>query len=160
MKQRIEILSQRKLLGQRMTMSFAENKTTKLWSSFMPRRKEITNNIGPGLYSLQVYAPSFFDQFDPEAVFEKWAAVEVTDYDKVPTGMEPFILPGGLYSVFLYHGSPGAAPVVFQYIFSNWLPQSGYILDNRPHFEILGERYKNDDPDSEEEIWIPIKPCM
>ena len=33
-----------------------------------------------------------------------------------------------------------------------------YTLDDRPHFEILGEKYKNQDPDSEEELWIPIKP--
>jgi AraC family transcriptional regulator len=32
-----------------------------------------------------------------------------------------------------------------------------YFLDDRPHFEILGDKYKNGDPDSEEEIWIPIK---
>jgi AraC family transcriptional regulator len=30
-------------------------------------------------------------------------------------------------------------------------------LDNRPHFEILGEKYKQGSPDSEEEIWIPVK---
>ena len=26
-----------------------------------------------------------------------------------------------------------------------------------PHFEILGAQYKNNEPDSEEEIWIPIQ---
>lgn len=26
------------------------------------------------------------------------------------------------------------------------------------HFEIIGERHKNNDNDSEEEIWIPVKP--
>jgi AraC family transcriptional regulator len=31
-------------------------------------------------------------------------------------------------------------------------------LDQRPHVEVMGEKYKNNDPDSEEEIWIPIKP--
>jgi AraC family transcriptional regulator len=41
--------------------------------------------------------------------------------------------------------------------FSTWLPDSEYRLDVRPHFEVLGEKYKNDDPESEEEIWIPIK---
>jgi AraC family transcriptional regulator len=37
------------------------------------------------------------------------------------------------------------------------LPASGYELDDRPHFEILGERYKNNDPDSEEELWFPVR---
>jgi predicted transcriptional regulator YdeE len=30
-------------------------------------------------------------------------------------------------------------------------------IDNRPHFEVLGDKYKNNDPSSEEEIWIPIR---
>jgi len=37
------------------------------------------------------------------------------------------------------------------------LPNSDYELDNRPHFEILGKKYKNNSADSEEEIWIPVK---
>lgn len=46
---------------------------------------------------------------------------------------------------------------IFICIFSDWLPKSDYELDERPHFEILDEKYKNDDPNSEEEIWIPIR---
>ena len=72
--------------------------------------------------------------------------------------METYILPGGLYAVFLHKGAATTGPKTFQYIFGTWLPESDYSLDIRPHFEILGEKYKNDDPDSEEEIWIPIKP--
>jgi len=37
------------------------------------------------------------------------------------------------------------------------VPSSDYELDNRPQFEILGQKYKNNDPSSEEEIWIPVK---
>jgi AraC family transcriptional regulator len=37
------------------------------------------------------------------------------------------------------------------------LPGSDYSLDSRAHFEILGKKYKHDDPNSEEEVWIPIK---
>jgi AraC family transcriptional regulator len=72
--------------------------------------------------------------------------------------MEAFTLTGGLYAVFLYKGVSAAAAEAFQYILGNWLPNSEYTLDIRPHFEILGEKYKNNDPDSEEEIWIPVKP--
>ena len=46
----------------------------------------------------------------------------------------------------------------YQYIFETWLTSSEYALDHRPYFEILGEKYKNDDPSSEEEIWIAITP--
>ncbi|WP_339791455.1 GyrI-like domain-containing protein [uncultured Imperialibacter sp.] len=49
---------------------------------------------------------------------------------------------------------------MFEYIFGTWLPASAYDLDDRPHFEVLGDNYKNNDPTSEEEIWIPIRPRM
>jgi AraC family transcriptional regulator len=36
------------------------------------------------------------------------------------------------------------------------LPGLVHELDYRPHFEILGEKYKNEDADSDEEVCIPI----
>jgi AraC family transcriptional regulator len=158
MNPRIELLPETRLIGKRIPMTLAVNKTAELWKSFMPRRKEIPNRIGAELYSLQIYEPLFFDNFNPNGRFEKWACVEVTDFEIVPDGLEAFILSGGLYAVFLYRGAASAAAETFQYIFGTWLPSSEYILDQRPHFERLGEKYKNEDPESEEEIWIPIQP--
>lgn len=47
---------------------------------------------------------------------------------------------------------------MFRYIFGTWLPASGYVLDDRPHFEVLGPGYRPDDPEAEEDIFIPIRP--
>jgi len=156
--QRIEILTEKRLIGKRMKMTFSHNKTGDLWRGFMSRRKEIKTNTGIELYSMQLYPPMFFDNFSQDTEFEKWAAVEVKDFNNVPDDLETFTLEGGLYSVFLYKGSAAEGTSAFRYIIETWLPGSGYLLDNRPHFEILGEKYRNDSPDSEEEIWIPIKP--
>lgn len=157
----ILIILSKKLIGQRIEMSFSNNQTFKLWSAFMPKRREITNAVDTNLYSLQVYPEGFFQNFDPAAEFDKWAAVEVADYNNVPQGMETFNLPGGLYAVFHYKGSSDNAPQVFSHILQEWLPQSGYKLDARPYFEVLGEKYKTGDVNSEEEIWIPIvQPAM
>ncbi|HLT33108.1 MAG TPA: GyrI-like domain-containing protein, partial [Aquaticitalea sp.] len=43
----------------------------------------------------------------------------------------------------------------YQYIYGQWIPNSEYELDDRPHFALMGEKYK--DPESEEEFWIPIR---
>jgi AraC family transcriptional regulator len=157
MEPRIERITGKKLIGKPLKMSFSNNQTFDLWRGFMPRRKEIRNNMSTDLYSMQIYEPRFFEPFDPDREFVKWAAIEVTDFAAIPGGMESFDLPGGLYAVFLYRGATSAASDTFQYILGSWLPNSEYILDDRPHFEILGEKYKKDDPDSEEEIWIPVK---
>ena len=156
MQPRIETITEKKLVGNRLRMSFSENRTFELWRTFIQARKQIQNNIGTALYSMQVYDNLFFDNFNPNAVFEKWATIEVTDFDTVPYGMDTYILPGGLYAAFLHKGS-NTDNRTFQYIFTTWLPNSKYLLDDRPHFEILGEKYKNGDPNSEEEIWIPVK---
>jgi len=142
-------------------MTFANNQTSTLWQWFMPRRKDIKNTLSGNLFSLQVYPPLFdFSFANLTQPFEKWAAVEVESFETVPAEMETFILNGGLYAVFHYKGL-NTDPKIFEYIFGTWLRNSKhYLLDNRPHFEVLGEKYKNNDPLSEEEIWIPVKPKM
>jgi AraC family transcriptional regulator len=151
----IKTIGDRKMVGHMLKMSHASNRTAELWKSFMPRRSEITNRVSSDLISLQVFGPEFFSSFDPDREFEKWALAEVSDFDPMPDHMAPFVLKGGQYAVFQYRG-PAGDPRVFQYIYGEWLPSSGFILDDRPHFEVLGAKYRNNDPHSEEEIWIPI----
>jgi AraC family transcriptional regulator len=151
----IETIAKKKLIGKSLTMSFSNNRTSELWQSFMSRRKEIQNAVGTDLFNIQIYENlNPFEDFNPEVVFEKWASIEVTDFNSIPAGMEAFTLQEGLYAVFDYKGN---SPEIFQNIFQKWIPNSGYELAHRPHFEVLGEKYKNNDPDSEEEIWIPIQ---
>jgi len=154
---KIETINEKKLVGKRMTMCYADYRIGELWGSFMPRRKEITNTLTNDLISLVVYAPNHFINFKPTNEFERWATVEVENFNKVPDEMETYNLSSGLYAVFNYKGMSSGAPAFFHYIYTEWVPNSNYILDDRAHFEVLGEKYKNNDPSSEEEIWIPIK---
>lgn len=157
MTSRIETSTEKKLVGKKLTMSFADYKIAELWRSFTPRLKEITNKLTSDLISLAVYKPGHFRDYKPTNEFERWATVEVSNFDNVPDEMEAFILPAGLYAVFDYKGL-STDNSIFQYILGTWLPNSAYDLDDRPHFEILDDKYKNNDPTSEEEIWIPVKP--
>lgn len=152
-----ETISEKKLIGQRLKMSLSGNKTADLWRKFMPERDKIENRVGYDLISMQIYPDSYFSEFNPDTEFEKWAAAEVSDYGIIPDGMETYTIPAGLYAVFHYKGDPREGAKIFEYIFSTWLPASGYMLDNRPHFEVLGDKYKNNNPESEEEIKIPVK---
>ena len=152
----IKSLSSKILVGIKMEMSVIENRTAELWQSFMPHRQKIGFRGSEDFYSLQVYPPDYFQSFDPHKKFVKWAAVEVSELIGLPEGMSKFDLEEGQYAVFHYKGLPGD-PTIFQYIFTQWLPASDYILDNRPHFEVLGEKYQANSPESEEEIWIPVR---
>lgn len=155
---RIELLHKKKLVGKRLKMTLAANKTAQLWQSLMPHISSIKARTSTELISMQVYDPSFdFKDFTPHTEFEKWAVAEVASFIDIPPGMEKYELSGGLYAVFIHKGTPGDFPKTMSAIFDIWLPQSGYVLDDREHFEVLGDKYKNKAPDSEEEVWIPIR---
>lgn len=158
MEPRIEVLKTKLLAGHKLRMSFAENRTAELWRGFMPLRRNIRNIAGHDLFSVEVYNDvDFFKSFDPNRQFDKWAAVEVTGSDDLPEDMELLILPEGFYAVFIHKGPASEGPKTYAYIFRTWLPGSEYALDNRPHFALMGNKYKHNDPSSEEEIWIPVK---
>lgn len=159
MEPRIELLKRKKMVGQRFIMSLSNDKTFQLWNTFMPRRKEILNKVGADLFSIQIYDRSLiFDNFNDTTEFEKWAAVEVSNYDSIPSGMEKIELTEGLYAVFQYVGPASAADQIFHHIFTVWFPKSGFVLDNtRAHLAVMTEGYNPNDPNAEEELWIPVK---
>lgn len=151
----IKTFPKTKFIGKNLSFTYADYHAFELWSSFMPRRKEVQNAIGSELYNIQIN-PDNFD-FQPNTPFKKWAAIAVSSFDFVPDAMEKLEIEEGLYAVFNYKGDQTNVAAFFNSIYTEWLPNSVYELDNRPQFEILGEKYKNNDPTSEEEIWIPIK---
>lgn len=158
MQPRIELLPEKKLVGKSLKMSLANNKTSELWSSFMPKRKMIKNTVGSALFSIQIYDKSLnFKDFNPQTEFTKCAMIETSKFEDIPEDMETRILESGLYAVFIHKGAVKDFPKTAQYIFNQWLPNSNYELDQRAHFELLGEKYNATSENSEEEVWIPIK---
>ncbi len=154
---RIKQFEETYLIGMRKLMTLEENTTSKLWRAFMPRLGEIDHIHGAGLYSVQIYPPGF--RFQSRSVpFEKWAAVPAK-VSVPPDGLETLIIPSGLYAVFTHHGPASTFHKTIAHIFGNWLPNSPYEMDQRPQFEIMAPDYLGPDhPDSEEEVWIPLKP--
>ncbi|MEP0710375.1 MAG: GyrI-like domain-containing protein, partial [Algoriphagus sp.] len=145
----IQQLPDTKLVGMSVRMSFLNNRIPELWRGFMPRKKEVKNQVGSELYSVEIYSdPTYFKHFNPVSQFEKWAAVSVSDFDSIPESMKSMIIPAGLYAVFPFKGSDSEAPKLYQYIIGKWIPNSTYELDHRPHFAVMGEKYKNNDSES------------
>lgn len=158
MQPRFETIGPELIAGRCAIMSLQNFRNYELWRYFMTTRQGIPDTIGNNLYSVQVYPPDYFTKFDPAKEFEKWAAVPVSTFDNLPAEYARMTLPGGLYAVFTHKGPASAGTRTLAFIFNEWLPSSGYILDDRPHFELMDHRYKNESPDSEEEMWVPVKP--
>jgi AraC family transcriptional regulator len=97
------------------------------------------------------------EMFTPHTHFIKWAAVQVLDFENIPAGMDRLIIPAGSYAIFVHKGPVHTFYRTIQYIYGQWLPDSDYVLDQRPQFEIMTEKYLGPDhPDSEEQVWIPV----
>ena len=67
--------------------------------------------------------------------------------------METLIIPGGNFLVFPFQGSVAEFVKFWQHIHNEWLPNSRYQLDNRPHFEKLPSGYNPMRDDNQEEIY-------
>ncbi len=158
MKPNIKYTKEILLVGKKISMSYSNNLTTALWKSFMPHRKEISNSLNTNLFSVEVYnSPNFFENFDPSMNFEKWAAVEVSNFSNIPMEMDSLIIPAGQYAVFNYKGKGSEASETYSKILQDWFPASQFRLDDRPHFAVMGEKYQHEETSSEEELWFPIK---
>lgn len=157
MEARIVKSKERKLIGLSQEMCLIDNGTFNLWKNFRERSKEVLNRSSDDFISLQEYPVDYFKAFSPANRFVKWACVEVENLEFVPEKMNSLIVESGLFAVFNYKGTAQNVQAFFQFIYGEWIPNSDYILDDRPHFEVLGVKYKNNDPNSEEEVWIPIR---
>ncbi len=157
MEPRIEKVTPIKLIGESVQMSLVNNRTLQLWKGFMTNLMQSNASVGYPRYSIQVYEAGYFQNFNPQTTFTKWACIKTDQLHNIPKGFSEFLLDGGQYAVFDYKGTSTDFSKMAQWIYGQWLPNSRYELDHRPHFELLGEKYRNNHPESEEEVWIPIK---
>jgi len=156
---RIVEINARKLTGLHVKTSLAENNIPQLWSDFMPRIAEVLNNKDSGCYEVHPFDSNFkMENFTEDMVFEKWASVEVFDFDNIPKGLNTLIIEGGKYAVFEHKGKMSNIQMSFDYAYGTWLPNSEYEIDKRADFECYGEQYFGPEhSESITELWIPIK---
>ncbi len=158
MEPKIVDMPRRTLAGLRIQTSLSENRTRELWQQFRALANGIPYAVGDCSFSVEIYPQGFrMEHLTPVTLFEKWAAVEVASFDSIPEPLELLTLEGGLYAVFVHRGTPADFPKTAARIFGQWLPAYAYELDDRPHFEIMGPAYRPDDPEAEEEVWVPVR---
>ena len=129
-----------------------QHKIPMLWKLFMPRKHELKHLVSNELIAMQIFSLS--QNGKPKEEFEIWACAEVNDFTDIPLDMKSFTIPSGKYAVFVHKGMD--ASKTYQQIMTEWLPTSGYEIDDRPHFQVMGETYKNGSADSEEDFYVPI----
>ena len=141
-----------------MALTMKNDQTKALWEKFIPFLPLLKGRASPDLISMQRF-PSGFDMshFNENTVFHKWAGAEVKSLKDVPEGLEHHVIEEGLYAVFLHRGPAAEFPKTAAFIYGQWLPNSGYVLDDREHFELLPPGYRPDHMEATEEVWIPVR---
>lgn len=149
----------KKLVGIFTFTSLANNNIRELWLNFLPRISEIKNIIDTGRYGIHPYdCEAKAEDYSEHFTFKKWAAVQVSCYEYIPSGLGRYDLQAGKYAKFTHKGGTKGFQMSMDYVYGTWLPASGYQLDARDDFEHYGERfYGPEHPDSEIDMYIPIK---
>ncbi len=114
--------------------------------------RELAKNCGPlGLLGICMD----FDQQQENLTY--FIATE-KNVKSIPEEWEERVIPSATWAVFSVIGAmPDAMPKVWERIFSEWFPATGYEHAGGPEMEVY---LSEDDPSSEDyysEIWVPIK---
>ena len=146
------------LVGIAQEMSLLDMPITELWKTFRSHEAVRKQSI-PLFYSVQLHhAPLDVQHFTPAALFTKWACASKDFIETIPTEFLSLHIPAGLYAQFEVTAPPTAAKEVFEFIYAEWLPTSGYLLAHRHQLEVIPHDYRQQGDRAQETIWIPIAP--
>ncbi len=147
-----------KLIGMEYFGNNANGEIPQLWGVFIPRSGEIKNAAPNGaFYGVCECKCEGECQCGNGGSFLYTAAREVTSLDAVPEGMISRTLPPAKYAVFTHRGPIATLNQTFEKIYTEWLAANNLVPNAAYGFEYYDERFKEDAPDSELDIYVPVK---
>jgi AraC family transcriptional regulator len=138
------------VVGMKVRGKNENNEIPQMWEALNPRMHEIQDMLGDDVaYGISANMDEQTGEFDYIAGFE------VGRIQEIPAGMVRFDVPGGKYAVF--RTTLPRLGETFLHAYRTWAPQSGYQLTGGPDFELYGEEFDPHDPDSEFEVYVPVR---
>ncbi len=144
-----------KCIGMQLSTRTDENKIPLLWDSFIIRMPELDDVAVPDC-SLGICIHDSIKEYDEFTAFDYLAAKVVKNLDVIPQDMIAYEIPATLVAVFTHQGSLDSLAETYEYIYDEWLPQSGYSLADGDELEWYDARFVYDSEDSQMDIHIPI----
>lgn len=89
--------------------------------------------------------------------FEYIIGVMVEKTDQIDEGYVTKVVPAQKYAVFTHKGLLTTLMGTYEYIFGDWANKTDYKVDEHLNFEWYDNRFKDNDPTSEFDIYVPIK---
>ncbi|MFL1894391.1 GyrI-like domain-containing protein [Aquimarina sp. 2-A2] len=150
----IQEIQEKRLLGRLLLTTPGAPEVQMHWKTFVT---DIIQHLG--IKPSEFYAVHEYDaEFSETGVYKTWATIlDDVQYSKLKDVSE-VVIEKGLYAIFTHHGPTKTFHRTLSYIHNEWLPSSGYVIDERRHFDYMGPKYLGpENPLSEEQIYIPIK---
>lgn len=142
-----------KFAGMMYSGSAEQGEIPQLWDKFVPIMNDIPDRVNPNV------CYGVINPFGPKEGREMdyVAAVEVNGFENVPEGMASGEIPEEYYAVFTHKGPISRFMETIQYVYGDWVKNSGYKLTGTPDFELYDENFKGDEEDSECYIYVPVE---
>jgi len=127
---------------------------TKAWEIFLKLNVGINWKDCNKAYGVEFFTEEFYHE-------NKWfymVAMEMPDLSEIPMNMVGKVIPANSYAVFTAKGGIKNLPKTSRHGHEEWLPKSKCKEADWFEFELYDERAKDvDDPNSEIDIYIPIR---
>lgn len=124
------------------------------WNRFLNEAPHIKNKTVPECY----YQVQFWSETQEIGGLFFFTGTEVTQVENLSPLLVVKIISSGKYLRFIHRGLSNKVGYTYQYIYTQFLPETEYRLTRPFNFEYYGEKYKgafNDE--SESEIYIPVE---
>jgi AraC family transcriptional regulator len=126
-----------------------------LWERFASRMQEI-ENVARENVALEV-SYDMQGEVDEQTFFVLTGLI-VSSVADVPEGMTYKHIPAHRYALFIHYGPISQIYDTYDCIYNKLLPRSAYEVDEQAcTIEWYDERFKMDSPDSEYDIYVPVK---
>ncbi|MBW6514368.1 MAG: GyrI-like domain-containing protein [Candidatus Syntrophosphaera sp.] len=128
----------------------------KHWMSFFEIQEKIPEPVGNCIYGITYHGGGFDPQTGKGNVY--FVGMEVREAVELPEVLHLHKVPPGYYAVFEHRGDIQNVSKAYEYIFGQWVFESGNKPAPQDMFERYDERFDPGSKDSVVEIWIPIVP--
>lgn len=120
-----------------------------LWMKYSDKAGAIPNKVEGRGYELHRFLKDSIEVTVGEAV---------TQADSIPEGMSVIHVPAGQYAIFTHRLANGGYEGL-NLVMEKWLTTGPYEHSDNFMIEVYDERFKGgDQPDSEIDFWIPVRP--
>lgn len=152
---RIKVLKDTPIVGLLKTGSFKDMNYPQVWEEFFSIYQKSQHKSNS-----QFYGTMYWDANTPETedmTIHYMVGIPEKVMKKLDVPFEKHVIKGGQYAVFIHQGPVFSIQGTYEYIYGTWFRSSGYKDRYGDVFEYYDKRFKDNDPSSIVEIWVPVE---